>query len=113
MKTVVIQELAQKRVDKEIAKLDKLWDDYNKMSLEWRARHEAKNWFSKLYGDIEQALLEYRVWVLDTKLSCPERWRDRAKGLVAMCARADGELVAISPEDASFLGLYSERSDNS
>ena len=114
VKTVLVQELAQTRVDKEVAKIKEIETDYEALAAKWRAEYETKNWFQKLYTDVEQALLEWYVWEVSVQLSWPERWRDRAIGLVAMCCRADGELVALSPEDAKFLGLYkSERSDYS
>lgn len=113
VKTVLVQELAQKRADKEIAKIEEIDAKYEAMATEWRKEHEAKNWFQKLFCDVEQALLEYRVWEMSVKLAWPDRWRDRAMGLVAMCCRADGELVALSPDDAKFLGLCDERSDDS
>lgn len=112
VKTILVQELAQKRVDTEIANLDKLLDNYNKMANEMKANHEAKTWFVRFFCDIDQALLDYRVWTLNGRLTWPERRRDRAKGLVAMCNRSDGPLVSLSPSDAKFLGLYDERSND-
>ncbi|MHA2403475.1 MAG: hypothetical protein ACXADH_10835, partial [Candidatus Kariarchaeaceae archaeon] len=97
-----VLKLAQDRYDQETKTLAELEDELEQFKKD---THEALSWWRKQWSDPDSDINDYYWWTHVSKTKWPVTWQRRALGLIAMTKKAEGNTVALSPDDAKFLGL--------
>ena len=101
----LVLKLAQDRCEIERKTLAELEDKLIKFEKDTRLAHSLLSWWGKMWDDPNGTINDYYSWVYYDKIKWPNIWNRHALGLIAMSKKAEGDTVALSPDDAKFLRL--------
>ena len=102
----LVLKLAQDRCEHEQKTLSKLEDKLLKFEKDTRLEYSLLSWWGKMWVDSpDRKINDYYSWIYYDNRKWPDIWKRHALGLVAMSKKAEGDTVALSPDDARFLRL--------